>query len=279
LSNRTFVLSALALACLGIYLFATAPAPLPQAQGGVADIPVARMLAALQGANEAARELWTRDIVQAGGAVGLKFDERWREAGVEAGPLPALFLRETARSLERHPVRLSLFLGSDFPIAKSNAFEGEQLQRFRLLREQRAPQFFYVADTALHTGMFVDLAVTEACVDCHNEHPQTPKRDWRLGDVMGAVTWSYPAETVSLEEFQRAHAALYRAVREAYEAYLARARAFSRPPGIGERWPRDGYFLPDAEVFMAEVYRRTAPGTLALLDAFAERQREGTRRP
>lgn len=277
MSNRAYSLAALALACLGIYLFVSAPPPLPETGQASADIPVAEMLTALQGANHAVRQLWTREIVQAGEKVGLKFDERWREPDLDAGPLPALFLRETARSLERHPVRLSLFLGSDFPISRSNALQGTQLERFRILRETRVPQFFYVADTQLHTGMFIDVAVTEACVDCHNEHEDTPKRDWQLGDVMGAVTWSYPAETVALEEFLRATAALHQAVRAAYEGYLAKVRGFARPPLIGEHWPVDGYCLPDVEVFMAEVYRRTAPQTLALVDTLAERQVERRR--
>jgi adenylate cyclase len=24
-----------------------------------------------------------------------------------------------------------------------------------------------------------------ACVNCHNAHPQSPKRDWKVGDVPG----------------------------------------------------------------------------------------------
>lgn len=34
----------------------------------------------------------------------------------------------------------------------------------------------------------------EACVDCHNNHPQTPRRDWRVGDVRGAVEVIIPIE-------------------------------------------------------------------------------------
>ena len=25
----------------------------------------------------------------------------------------------------------------------------------------------------------------KACVDCHNSHPESPKRDWKVGDVRG----------------------------------------------------------------------------------------------
>jgi hypothetical protein len=272
MTDRSVWLGALALGCLGIYLFVSAPPPLEEQRPAAASIPVAEMFEILEAENDAVRALWTGEIVGAGIKVGLKFDEYWREQDVEAGPLPALFLRETAKSLERNPVQLSLFLGSDFPISDSNRFEGLQLERFRLLRQTGEPQFFYMADTRLHTGMFSDVAVAAPCVDCHNEHPQSEKKNWRLNDVMGATTWVYPADVVSVEEFLEAVTALHKGFADAYAAYIAKARTFAQPPAVGERWPRDGYFVPSTEVFMQEVYRLTAPQTLAALVRISSRK-------
>ena len=67
-------------------------------------------------------------------------------------------------------------------------------------------------------------------------------------------------------------AALHQGFRDAYAAYLDKASRFADPPAIGTRWPREGYFLPDAATFMTEAYRRTAPQTLAVLDALAQRR-------
>lgn len=265
MADRSTWLGALALGCLGVYLFATAPPPLEEDRPAAASIPVAEMFAVLEAENDAVRALWTEEIVGAGGKSGLKFDEYWREQDVEAGPLPALFLRETAKSLERNPVQLSLFLGSDFPISDSNRFEGLQLERFRVLRQSGEAQFFYMPDTGLHTGMFSDIAIAEPCVTCHNEHPQSEKKDWRLNDVMGATTWVYPAEAVSVEELLEAVSALHQGFEDAYTGYIRKVESFAQPPPIGERWPREGLYLPSPEVFMQEVYRRTAPVTLAAL--------------
>jgi hypothetical protein len=114
--------------------------------------------------------------------------------------------------------------------------------------------------------MFPDLAVAEACVTCHNEHPESPKRDWRLGDVMGATTWTYPSETVSLDELTTILAALRKGFRDAYSGYLEKAEGFSSPPAIGPHWPREGeYSLPTADDFMAEAGRRASPETLSAL--------------
>ena len=32
-----------------------------------------------------------------------------------------------------------------------------------------------------------DRMVAEACVNCHNSHPDTPRRDWKMGDVRGVL--------------------------------------------------------------------------------------------
>lgn len=37
-----------------------------------------------------------------------------------------------------------------------------------------------------------DLMVAQACVDCHNSHPQTPRDNWKLGDVRGGIELIIP---------------------------------------------------------------------------------------
>jgi hypothetical protein len=37
------------------------------------------------------------------------------------------------------------------------------------------------------TAIYPDPAVSEACVSCHNGHKDSPRDDFKLGDVMGAV--------------------------------------------------------------------------------------------
>ncbi len=267
--SKSFWITLFTLGCLGIYLFVSAPLPLDDKKNQQATIPVEQMFTLLQAENAAARLIWTKEIVGEGKKAGLKFDEHWRDADVEAGPLPALFLRETAKSMERSPVRLSLFLGSDYPISPDNRFEGLQQEKFQILRQTQLPQFFYVPDTGLHTAMFADVAVAAPCIECHNKHEQSPKQDWRLNDIMGAATWMYPAATVTLEDMLKAVTVLHQGIRDAYTAYLKKVKTFADPPVIGEYWPRDGYYLPSAEVFMQAFLQRTAQHTLPVLGALS----------
>lgn len=259
---RSVVVLALGASTLIAYLFVTAPPPLATAANVDRTVPIAAILSVLELENDAARALWTQEIVDRGIAVGLAFGERWREAAVHEGPLPALFLRETARQLERSAVRLRLFLGSHQPINAANKLTGAQATTFVALEHTGAPQFFFDASTAMHTAMFADRAVVERCVTCHNQHRASPKSDWRLHDVMGATTWMYPDGAVSAERAIEMIRALRASTRAAYASYLDKAATFPRAPVVGDRWPRDGYYVPSADAFMAELARRTSAATV-----------------
>lgn len=266
LQNRTFFLAALAFLALSVYLFVEAPQPLPDGNTSAdRSIGVNELLDIVANENNAVRALYTKEIVGAGKEAGLKFSEDWREAMVEAGPLPALFLREASKSLEKNAVPLSLFLGSDFPIAASNAFKGVQMEKFAQIRQTLKPAYFYSADIGRYTAMYPDYAVSAACVDCHNKHPDSPKKDWQLQEVMGATTWLYPDQYVTPGELLKAVAAVREAFKDAYLAYLDKVKNFKNPPVVGDQWPRDGYYLPSAEVFMREFESRVSASTVASL--------------
>ncbi|MCB1685807.1 MAG: DUF3365 domain-containing protein [Pseudomonadales bacterium] len=268
MNSRLFLLTSLVLTALIVFLFVSAPPPLSEQPTPDATIAVESVLALAESENDAVRALWTAEIVGAGQRTGLRFSEDWREPDEDAGPLPALFLRETARNLERDPVRLSLFLGSDAPINPENGFKGLQQEAFLRMRATGTPQFFQMPDTGLHTAMFPDEAVTEACVDCHNDHEDSPRKDWQLHDVMGATTWAYPDALLTGNEMITLLVALRSAFRRTYQAYIDKAATFPDPPEIGPVWPRDGNYLPTADVFMEELYQRTARTSLdALLEA------------
>ena len=262
------VMAALALVLVAL-IVANAPPPdgaLPA--GGSSRIPIAAVFAMLEAENDAVRELWTKRIVGAGKNSGLRFDKHWHDPDMDAGPLPALFLRATAESLRQSHLPLYLFLGSDFPINPVNKFTGLQSDRFEEIARTGEPQFFFDDDIRFHTAMFSDIGVAQACIDCHNAEPESAKKDWRLGDIMGATTWSYPKSEVSLAEALAMLNALRQAFRHAYEQYVAKASAFADPPPLGEKWPEDGYFLPSANVFVEEAQRRASPGTLQALFEF-----------
>ena len=265
---RPSFLTLAALAVLGIYLFATRPEALADGNAGARDVPVETLLRLLDAENAAIRKLYTGSIVTPGLKQGLKFDEQWKSAHVEAGPLPALMLRETASRLQQRIPEITLFLGSEYPIEASNRFSGAQQQRFAQMERNGQPQFFRDAGTARFTAMFPDIASAEACVSCHNDHPNSPRKDWRMNDMMGATTWSYPRETLTTEEMLRILAALRWSALDTYRAYVDKAQRFRAAPlpRVDAQWPSDcAACIPSAEVFRAKVERLNSAASLNLL--------------
>ena len=43
-------------------------------------------------------------------------------------------------------------------------------------------------------ALYPDFAVSTACVSCHNAHPRSPKKDFKLNDVMGGIVLTIPVE-------------------------------------------------------------------------------------
>jgi adenylate cyclase len=266
------VLVLAALAVAGVYLFATAPPSLVDNARAGQRVSVEELLRLLDAENAAVRALYASEIVGPGQKQGLKFREDWRSADVHAGPLPALLLRETASRLQRRVPDLSLFLGSNYPIEPSNHFSGAQLGYFAALERTGKPQFFKDASTGRYTAMFADRASAPSCVSCHNEHPRSPRTDWKLNDVMGATTWSFARASVSVDEALALLAAYRASALESYEAYLGKIDAFPEElrPTVGESWPKEGLHLPNLATFRAQVEARNSANTLnALLLASA----------
>jgi hypothetical protein len=261
------LIAALLLSIAAIYLFVTAPPPLAEGGSPASNdrptIPVKVLLDSANLVNAAARKIYTERIVSRGQEAGLSFNEEWRQPEVESGPLPALFLREVASELQKQDAALALFLGSDQPISSSNAFKGEQIGQFEALKHDRKPRYFEMPSLQLQVGLYADLAVAPGCVSCHNEHPNTPKRDWKLGDVMGATTWTYPRSTVTDRELRQGVAQVYEAIAGAYATYLAKTQRFRDAPLTGGHWPEKGRRqLPDVETFVAAVKDATAASIL-----------------
>lgn len=229
--------------------------------------PIEKVLEIVAKENDIARTLYTSGIVGPGKKNGLKFDEDWRKDDVEAGPLPALFLRSTSSFIQRGTVPLGLYLGSDFPVNSANKFMGKQAELFEEIKKDEKPKFFYDEETELYTAMFPDFASAMPCVSCHNDHEQSPKKDWKLGDVMGATTWTYPKEKLTYEEAKEIINVYRSGIVNTFEEYIKEINSFktSEKPEIGTTWPNKGYFIPEPMVFLDSVKTLASTQTLDAL--------------
>ena len=262
--NKQTLLGGAVFVLLAIYLVVSAPPELPDGPGGGKMVPAEAVLVLLDAENAAIRALYSREIVGEGTKQGLAFREDWKKEGVAAGPLPALLLRETSNRLQMQAPELGLFLGSDFPLVKENLFKGEQAAHYQEVKKTLKPKFYFDQSLGRTTAMFPDKASGQACVTCHNQHPNTPKKDWVLNEPMGATTWSYAGRQVPSETMLRMIRQLRGSAVEAYGSYLQKVDKFPSEarPVVGAKWPREGFFLPDLDTFRKAVEAQNSAGTL-----------------
>ena len=104
-------------------------------------------------------------------------------------PIPATLSLELGKVISEQQRNINYRFVSDFPFKNRtphqlDAFEKASLQSLRDNPDQK------IVDAA--SSMFSDsvrliapIIMGPACVSCHNAHPESLKRDWKVGDVRG----------------------------------------------------------------------------------------------
>ena len=132
------------------------------------------------------------DKLQAKGIVTAA--EYWKQEDVL--PLPAQFLIETGRLVGEKGTGLKYRLVSLWPIyvwnAPSTDFERKGLEAISKHPEQPFTGFVKVGRDRSFQAVYADTAIAQSCVDCHNAHPNSPRRDFKLNDVMGGIVITIP---------------------------------------------------------------------------------------
>lgn len=144
---------------------------------------------------EADRTFYTIHVVerlQNRGAVIAS--ENWRAEG--SLPLPAQFLRESGELAALTGARLRYRLVGSWPINKQNGpateFERTGLEEVRKHPERPYTGYITSGSDRSFQAVYADRAVSQACIGCHNAHPNSPKRDFKLDDVMGGIVITIP---------------------------------------------------------------------------------------
>jgi hypothetical protein len=125
----------------------------------------------------------------------IESSERWRSE--HALPLPAQFVQESSSLAALSGVKVRYRLISLNPINKlsgpANEFEKKGLEAVMAEPDRPYKGFVTEGGERRFQALYADHAVSPVCVTCHNAHPQSPKRDYKLDDVLGAVSISIPA--------------------------------------------------------------------------------------
>jgi len=146
---------------------------------------------------EANRTVYSEVIVERlGTAISLASTENWKEENTL--PLPAQFLAMAAERSNQKGIGMHYRLMSLWPINNKNGpkskFENQGLEEAIKNPDRSFSQLIEINGKHFFQAIFPDKAVTKSCVECHNNHPNSPKRDFKLGDVMGGIIINLPLE-------------------------------------------------------------------------------------
>jgi hypothetical protein len=162
-----------------------------------AGIPPEKVAGYVHAVLQADRTIYTTHVVnrmQEKGVVSAA--EHWEQDN--ALPLPAQFLQHSGRLVAESGQGIRYRLIGLSPIYQRNSpatdFERKALEL--LNRAPDAPVTGIVSSgrKQYFQAIYPDRAVSNACVSCHNSHPLSPKRDFKLNDVMGGIAITIPLE-------------------------------------------------------------------------------------
>jgi len=105
-------------------------------------------------------------------------------------PLPATMIHELSDLMQGNGMQLKIYSAFPFPNRQNQQLDGFQQQSWQTLN--KTPNEPYIKTEEQNKRQIVrvsiaDTMVAQGCINCHNSHPDTPKNDWKIGDVRGVL--------------------------------------------------------------------------------------------
>lgn len=188
---------------IGTALTTIAAATVVSAEVSDATVSVKAMADALHLVMDSDRSVYTKKIVNrlVKKEKVIKASEHFEDE--KALVLPAQMFRfgselAAKRAEKLDDVNFSYTLQSLWPINKQNAPKTEaEKAGLKFVAENKGKNYYTtekLGGVNYFTAVYADTGVAPVCVSCHNEHPDTPKKDFKIGDVMGGVVIRIPVE-------------------------------------------------------------------------------------
>lgn len=174
-----------------------------QDAGETPSITPRAMADALHMVMDSDRAVYTRRIVNRLAAKDKVITASEHFEDEKALVLPAQMFRfgaeMVAERAEANPdVNFSYSLQSIWPINKQNAPQTEAEKAGLQFVADNKGQNYYANEELggvnYFTAVYADTAVAPVCASCHNDHKDSPRTDFKIGDVMGGVVIRIPIE-------------------------------------------------------------------------------------
>lgn len=106
-----------------------------------------------------------------------------------AVPIPATLSLDLIQFLNGRQVEMSMRLVSEYPFPARQGrlitdFDREATRHFQTTAAESFSRMIATENRSVFEYA-VPVRLAETCVACHNSHPESPKRDWKIGDIRG----------------------------------------------------------------------------------------------
>ncbi|OUS25732.1 hypothetical protein A9R01_15240 ['Osedax' symbiont bacterium Rs2_46_30_T18] len=143
------------------------------------------------------RNIYTSEVVAPMAQAGIEISHDYKDKH-NAIPLPAtlsLLLGEKM-GLQGLDVRVRLYSAFPFPWREDTGGLSGSFEKNAWLQLKETPDQPYVSVEEVNGKLSVRYAVADImrpkCVNCHNNHPDTPRAGWQVGDVRGVLEVTEP---------------------------------------------------------------------------------------
>lgn len=112
--------------------------------------------------------------------------------------LPPHLNRIASEKVQQKGAEFHFVVRSLWPIDPKNSPE-TAIEKTGLQQVLAHPETNYYSEESLggrlyFTAVYPDTAVLPLCAECHNQHPNSPKKDFKTGDVVGGIVVRVPLE-------------------------------------------------------------------------------------
>ncbi|HEX4997754.1 MAG TPA: DUF3365 domain-containing protein [Terriglobia bacterium] len=123
----------------------------------------------------------------------IRANEHWKDA--KALPLPAQMFRMGSEMVSEKTKDFNYALLSLWAVNKQNMPKTD-VEKAGLEAVVAKQEPYYSEETLggkkYFTAVYPDVAVAEACINCHNDHEDSPRHDFKMGETMGGVVVRIP---------------------------------------------------------------------------------------
>ena len=147
---------------------------------------------------KADRTNYTKLIIKRLGPEGAKAimpNEHWEDMD-NGAPLPAQMFRFGAEAVAEKTTDFAYSLQSLWPINPQNAPKTPvEKEGLKYIADHPGENYYgeeELGGVKYYTAVYPDVAVATPCIACHNAHKDSPRSDFKMGEVMGGVVIRVP---------------------------------------------------------------------------------------